>query len=147
MVIHLFLFSVSSWFCLGRMYISKNLSPFVLCWHIIFCSNLLWSFVFLQCLFKYLLWFYLFGLCLLWVWLKVYQFWLSFQRTSSRTNLIDLFYCLFLVSISFICRRRQWHPTPVLLPGKFHGWRSLVDYSPWGRKESDTTDWLHYYYY
>ena len=39
--------------------------------------------------------------------------------------------------------RRQWHPTPVLLPGKSHGWKSLVGYSPWGRKESDTTKWLH----
>ena len=29
--------------------------------------------------------------------------------------------------------RRQWHPTPVLLPGKAHGWRSLVGCSPWGR--------------
>ena len=35
--------------------------------------------------------------------------------------------------------RRQWHPTPVLLPGKSHGWRRLVGCSPWGRKESDTT--------
>ena len=33
-------------------------------------------------------------------------------------------------------RRRQWHPTPVLLPGKSHGWRSLVGCSPWGCKES-----------
>ena len=31
-----------------------------------------------------------------------------------------------------VSRRRQWHPTPVLLPGKSHGWRSLVGYSPWG---------------
>jgi len=30
-------------------------------------------------------------------------------------------------------RRRQWHSTPVLLPGKFHGWRSLVGCSPWCR--------------
>ena len=30
-------------------------------------------------------------------------------------------------------RRRQWHPTPVLLPGKYHGWRILVGCSPWGR--------------
>ena len=30
-------------------------------------------------------------------------------------------------------RSRQWHPTPVLLPGKSHGWRSLVGCSPWGR--------------
>ena len=29
-------------------------------------------------------------------------------------------------------RRRRWHPTPVLLPGKSHGWRSLVGYGPWG---------------
>ena len=40
--------------------------------------------------------------------------------------------------------RRKWQPTPVLLPRKFHGWRSLVGYSPWGRKESDTTEWLHF---
>ena len=39
--------------------------------------------------------------------------------------------------------RRQWHPTPVLLPGKSHGWRSMVGYSPWGQ-ESDTTEWLHF---
>ena len=32
----------------------------------------------------------------------------------------------------YIYRRRQWHPTPVLLPGKSHGWRSLVGCSPWG---------------
>ena len=41
-------------------------------------------------------------------------------------------------------RRRQWHPTPVLLPGKSHGWGSLVGCSPWGRKESDTTERLHF---
>ena len=39
--------------------------------------------------------------------------------------------------------RRQWHPTPVLLPGKSHGWRSLVGCSPWGRWRSDTTERLH----
>ena len=37
-------------------------------------------------------------------------------------------------------RRRQWHPTPVLLPGKSHGRRSLVGSSPWGHTESDTTE-------
>ena len=35
--------------------------------------------------------------------------------------------------------RRQWHPIPVLLPGKSHGWRSLEGCSPWGRWGSDTT--------
>ena len=38
--------------------------------------------------------------------------------------------------------RRQWHPTPALLPGKSHGQRSLVGCSQWSRKESDTTEWL-----
>ena len=40
--------------------------------------------------------------------------------------------------------RRQWHPTPVLLPGKSHWWRSLVGCSPCGHKESDTTERLHF---
>ena len=38
--------------------------------------------------------------------------------------------------------RRKWIPTPVLLPGEFHGQRSMVDYSPWGYKESDMTERL-----
>ena len=42
--------------------------------------------------------------------------------------------------------RRQWHSTPVLLPGKSHGWRSLVGCSPWGRKESDTTEQLDFHF-
>ena len=36
--------------------------------------------------------------------------------------------------------RRKWQPTPVLLPEKFHGLRSLVGYSPWGHKELDMTE-------
>ena len=39
---------------------------------------------------------------------------------------------------------RKWQPTPVLLPGKFHGQSSLVGYSPWGCKESFTTEQLHF---
>ena len=38
--------------------------------------------------------------------------------------------------------RREWPPTPVFLPGEFHRQRSLVGYSPWGCKESDTTERL-----
>ena len=41
---------------------------------------------------------------------------------------------------------RRWHPTPVLLPGKSHGWRSLVGCSPWGLEESDMTERLHFYF-
>ena len=43
-------------------------------------------------------------------------------------------------------RRRRWHPTPVLLPGKSHGRRSLVGCSPRGRWESDTTERLHFHF-
>ena len=43
---------------------------------------------------------------------------------------------------TFMHWRRQWHPTPVFLPGKSHGQRSLVGSGPWGHKESDTTWWL-----
>ena len=42
--------------------------------------------------------------------------------------------------------KRQRHPTPVLLPGKSHGRRSLVGQSPWGRKERDTTERLHFHF-
>ena len=42
--------------------------------------------------------------------------------------------------------RRQWHPTPVLLPGESHGWRSLVGCGPWGREESDTTEQLRFHF-
>ena len=41
---------------------------------------------------------------------------------------------------------RQWHPTPVLLPGKSQGWRSLVGCSPWGLEELDTNERLHFHF-
>ena len=44
---------------------------------------------------------------------------------------------------AFFIWRRKWQPTPVLLLGESHGWRSLVAYSPRGCKESDTTERLH----
>ena len=48
--------------------------------------------------------------------------------------------------LTHIFWRRQWHPTPVLLPGKSHGRRSLVGCSLWGRWESDTTERLHFHF-
>ena len=44
------------------------------------------------------------------------------------------------------CQRRQWQPTPALLPGKSHGRKSLVGCSPWSCEESDTTERLHFYF-
>ena len=55
----------------------------------------------------------------------------------SKFHIYALVYCI---------RRRQWHPTPVLLPGKSHGQRSLVGCSPWGCEESDTTEQLHFHF-
>ena len=49
-----------------------------------------------------------------------------------------------LMGYCHVLRRRQWQPTPVLLPGKSHGRRSLVGCSPWGR--SDMTEQLHFHF-
>jgi len=62
--------------------------------------------------------------------------------------IMDLFIILISLDIYFYITflwRRQWHPTPVLLPGKSHRRRSLVGCSPWGRWESDMTDRLHFH--
>ena len=52
----------------------------------------------------------------------------------------------FLWSVIRRRQRRQWHPTPVLLPGKSHGWRSLVGCNTWGRQESDMTERLYFHF-
>ena len=43
-------------------------------------------------------------------------------------------------------KEKAMHPTPVLLPGKSHGWRSLVGCSPWGHEGLDTTEQLHFHF-
>ena len=62
------------------------------------------------------------------------------QFNFCLNNLINL------VIRAWKCDWRQWQPTPVLLPGKSHGQRSLVGCSPWGCEESDTTGWLHFHF-
>ena len=61
------------------------------------------------------------------------------QTSPSLTESWFLFNCKALPKL-------QWHPTPALLPGKSHGWRSLVGCSPWGLEESDMTEWLHFHF-
>ena len=63
-------------------------------------------------------------------------------RYFETMNIFFLSYFCILVLASIW--RRKWQSTPILLPGKSHGQRSLVGYSPWGRKESDMTEWLHF---
>ena len=50
------------------------------------------------------------------------------------------------VTLGHLIRKRQWHPTPVLLLGKSHGQRSLVGCSPWSREESYTIARLHFHF-
>ena len=67
-------------------------------------------------------------------------------RYVSSITLNMIFWTIWLPQDYGSLRRRQWHPTPVLLPGKSHGQRSLVGCSSWGRKESDTTERLQFHF-
>ena len=59
---------------------------------------------------------------------------LNFLGSTVTQSLVELhIYLKLFTTGNDVHRRRQWHPTPVLLPGKSHGWRSLVGCSPWGR--------------
>ena len=80
----------------------------------------------------------------------MYKLWNNYQNKYSKHPLphIVKFFSLCWELLRFTLGnfwRRQWHPSPVLfLPGKSHGRRSLVGYSPWGCEESDTTERLHF---
>ena len=65
---------------------------------------------------------------------------------SSWTNQLYRMLCSVFLWPSLDKWRRQWHPTPVLLPGKSHGRRSLVGCSPRGLEQSDTTEQLHFHF-
>ena len=49
----------------------------------------------------------------------------------------------FDASVGVIPWRRAWHTTPIFLPGESRGQKSLVGYTPWSHKESDTTECKH----
>ena len=83
---------------------------------------------------------------LMWEHITLHMFMGSISCLSSPLLWNSDFFLLFSIyrPMSLYFCRRQWHPTPVLLPGKSHGWRSLVSCSPWGRWGSDTTERLHF---
>ena len=65
----------------------------------------------------------------------------------SRSTKIDSYISRYIfVEECTMIWKRQWHLTPVLLPGESHGPRSLVGCSPWGREESDMTERLHFHF-
>ena len=74
--------------------------------------------------------------------LRIYEELLQLKITQSKNQQrtwID-------ISPKTVCKwRRKWQPMPVFLPGKSHGQRSLEDYSPWGCRESDTTEQLNHH--
>ena len=68
------------------------------------------------------------------------QFSLSVSNIDDWENWLTLSAMYLIICSTLAVWRRQWQPTPVLLPGKSHGQRNLVGCCPWGRTESDTTE-------
>ena len=68
--------------------------------------------------------------------------WLWLLWAFSEINDFPTLICI----VPVLGQRRRWHPIPVLLPGKSHGWRGLVGCSPWGREASDMTERLHFHF-
>ena len=66
------------------------------------------------------------------------------SRRQWRTEKPGMLHSMGLQRVGHDWVTEQWHPTPVLLPGKSHGRRSLEGCSPWGRWGSDRTEWLHF---
>ena len=106
--------------------VALNVDPSMLCVHVVFghISSIFFSFSFLFPLkFNFLLPFHPLmsnSFC------TEYSFWIFIISASSWLHIV-------LLGPRLSSRRRQWRPTPVLLPGKSHRWRSLVGCSPWGR--------------
>ena len=69
---------------------------------------------------------------------------IGLEKVSFHSNAKECSSYCTIALISWHPRRRQWHPPPVLLPGKSHGRRSLVGCSPWSCEESDMTELLHF---
>ena len=87
------------------------------------------------------------------IWYLSFSFWLTSlciigigSSTSSELTQMCSFLWLSNIPLVYSIGRRQGHPTPVLLPGKSHRWRSLVGCNPWGRTESYMTERLHFHF-
>ena len=110
---------------IGALHSDAYIFPFLLCFSLLFFSQL-----FVRPPQTAILLFFSMGMVLIPV-----------SCTMSRTSIHSS-----SDTLIYIYKRRQWHPTPVLLPGNSHGRRSLVGYSPWGRQESDMTERLYFHF-
>ena len=92
---------------------------------------------------------YFWNTFMIFIFMKISPKWfnnLFFDQRNLDIMNVTLYNDTIFYIILYTNQRRQWHPTPVLLPGKSHGRRSLVGCSPRGREESDTTEWLHFHF-
>ena len=80
-----------------------------------------------------------------WSWLFLCK-WVVSPKSNSINGSSIYFYATWKRPYVVELRRRRWHPTSVLLPGKSHGWRSLVGCSPWGCWGSEMTERLHFHF-
>ena len=99
-------------------------------WACVLCPSQFWGAIFI----RISLWHYLWHKWYLSFYNYLLDFWVKNSSVSAEEICLEKY------------RRRQWHPTPVLLPGKSHGRRSLVGCSPWGHFQSDTTERLHFHF-
>ena len=88
--------------------------------------------------------------CNIWIWSEGHtniQF-IASVRTRIHNEVVQftVLFFFFLPYCTAYGQRRQWQSTPELLPGKSHGQRSLIGWSPWGCKESDTTERLEFHF-
>ena len=83
---------------------------------------------------------------LLVLWVLKNILWPSFIRASWLRICLQCKRSGFVSWVRKIPWRRKWQSSPVFLPGKSHGQRSLAGYSPWRLKESDTTEWLNHHH-
>ena len=78
------------------------------------------------------------------IWKHIFH--IECRWSSGKESICQYRKCAFDPWIGKIVCRRKWQPTPISLPGESHGQRSLEGYSPWGRKQVDTTERLSTYW-
>ena len=82
----------------------------------------------------------------MWIWVNSRSWWWTGRPGVLQCMGLQRVGHDWVTELNSLFWRRQWQTTPLLLPGKSHGQRSLVGCSPWGHKELDTTEQLHFHF-